>query len=112
MTRDSSWGFFLGIFSWGFSMNSLYVTSFLRLAFSVVFTGMTFGAGADAAVPQTRLELTAANVARVVEPLMAEWIGKHQGPGAVVVVATREGPVFAKGYGFSDIEAKKPFTAD
>src|SRR5262249_26317567 len=30
----------------------------------------------------------------------------------VVVVVNRDGPVFAKGYGFSDIEARKPFTAD
>jgi CubicO group peptidase (beta-lactamase class C family) len=93
-------------------MNSLHVISFLRLAFPVVFAVMASGAGADAAVRQTQLELTAANIASVVDPLMAEWIGKHQGPGAVVVVVTRDGPVFAKGYGFSDVEAKKPFTSD
>src|SRR6266849_1126373 len=103
VTRDSSWGF---------SGNSLHVTSFLHLAFSVAFAVMASGADADEAVPQTRLELTAANLASVVDPLMAEWIDKHQGPGAVVVVVTRDGPVFAKGYGFSDIDAKKPFTAD
>jgi CubicO group peptidase (beta-lactamase class C family) len=102
----------MGIFSWGFSMNSLHVTGFLRLAFSIVFAWMVFATGADAAVRQTQLELTAANIASVVDPLMAEWIGKHQGPGAVVVVVTRDGQVFAKGYGFSDIGAKKPFTAD
>ena len=93
-------------------MNSLHVTGFLRLAFSIVFAWMFLAAGADAAVRQTQLELTAANFASVVDPLMAEWIGKHQGPGAVVVVVTRDGRVFAKGYGFSDIGAKKPFTAD
>src|SRR5712692_10228580 len=102
VTRDSSWGF---------SGNSLHVTSFLHLAFSVAFAVMASGAGADEAAPQTRLELTAANLASVVDPLMEEWIGKHRGPGAVVVVM-RDGPVFAKGYGFSDIDAKKPFTAD
>src|SRR5450432_2541699 len=93
-------------------MNFLHVTGFLRLAFSVAFAVMASGAGADEAVPQTRLELTAANLASVVDPLMEEWIGKHQGPGAVVVVVTRDGPVFARGYGFSDIDVKKPFTAD
>src|SRR6266852_3312474 len=103
VTRDSSWGF---------SGNSLHVTSFLRLAFSLAFAVMASGAGADEAAPQTRLELTAANLASVVDPLMEEWIGKHRGPGAVVVVVMRDGPVFAKGYGFSDIDAKKPFTAD
>src|SRR5450631_369647 len=93
-------------------MNFLHVTGFLRLAFSVAFAVMASGAGADEAMPQTRLELTAANLAGVVDPPMEEWIGKHQGPGAVVVVVTRDGPVFARGYGFSDIDAKKPFTAD
>lgn len=93
-------------------MNSLHVTGLLRLAFSIAVAVMASGAGADAAVPPTRLELTAANLASVVDPLMAEWIDKHHGPGAVVVVVTRDGPVFAKGYGFSDIDAKQPFTAD
>jgi CubicO group peptidase (beta-lactamase class C family) len=93
-------------------MNSLHVAGMLRWVFAVVFAVMASGAGADAAVPQTRLELTPENLASVVDPLMAEWIDKHKGPGAVVVVVTRDGPVFAKGYGFSDIEAKKPFTAD
>src|SRR6266849_2188214 len=103
VTRDSSWGF---------SGNSLHVTSFLHLAFSVAFAVMASGADADEAVPQTRLELTAANLASVVDPLMEEWIGKHRGPGAVVVVVMRDGPVFAQGYGLADIEAKRPFTAD
>ena len=67
VTRDSSWGF---------SMNSLHVTGFLCLAFSVAFAVMASGAGADEAVPQTRLELTAANLASVVDPLMEEWIGR------------------------------------
>jgi Beta-lactamase len=58
------------------------------------------------------LELSATNLASVLDPLMAEWIDKHKGPGAVVVVVKRDGEVFAKGYGFSDIEAGKPFTAD
>jgi CubicO group peptidase (beta-lactamase class C family) len=88
-------------------MHSLDVISCLRLALTVVFA--VVASGADA---QTRLELTEANLASVVDPLMAEWIDKHKGPGAVVVVVKRDGPVFAKGYGFSDIDAKKPFTAD
>ena len=91
-------------------MNSLHVAGFLRLAFSVAFAVMASGAGADEAVPQTRLELTAANLASVVDPLMEEWIGKHQGPGAVVVVVTRDGPVFAKGYGYRDVARKLPVT--
>src|SRR5450432_3718047 len=91
-------------------MNSLHVARLLRLVVSVA--AMASGAGADAAAPRTRLELTADNLASVVDPLMAEWIDKHKGPGAVVVVVTRDAQVFAEGYGFSDIEAKTRFTAD
>jgi CubicO group peptidase (beta-lactamase class C family) len=89
-------------------MNSLQVARFSCLALSVAFG--TMASRAVAATPA--LELTEANLAIEIDPLMAEWIDKHKGPGAVVVVVTRDGPVFAKGYGFSDIEAKKPFTAD
>jgi CubicO group peptidase (beta-lactamase class C family) len=85
---------------------------FLPLAFAVAFGTVAFRAVADSPVPQAPLELTATSVASVVDPLMADWIDKRKGPGAVVVVATRDAMVFAKGYGFADIEAKKPFTAD
>src|SRR5215475_13741980 len=85
---------------------------FLPLAFAVAFGMVGFRAVADSALPQAPLELTAANVASVVDTLMADWIDKRKGPGAVVVVATRDATVFAKGYGFADIEARKPFTAD
>src|SRR5215470_3929411 len=71
-----------------------------------------FRAVADTPVPQAPLELTAANVASVVDPLMAGWIDKRKGPGAVVVVVKRDGVVFAKGYGFADIDARTPFTPD
>ena len=63
-------------------------------------------------LPQPPLELTAANLASIVDPLMARWIDKRKGPGAVVVVVKRDGLVFAKGYGFADVAAKKPFSAD
>src|SRR5262249_35944496 len=62
--------------------------------------------------PQAPLELTTDNLAGVIDPLMAEWIDKRKGAGAVVVVVKRDAMVFARGYGFSDIEAKTPFTAD
>src|SRR5262245_11838807 len=78
---------------------------------------VAFGVGPSRAVaepplPETPLELTAANLAGVVDPLMANWIDKRKGPGAVVVVVKRDALVFAKGYGFSDIAAKRPFSAD
>jgi len=81
----------------------------LRVACAIAFC---IAAPLAVAEPQAPLPLTAANVGDVVDPLMAEWIGRHKGPGAVVVVVARDGPVFAKGYGFADIGAKKPFTAD
>src|SRR5262245_61940323 len=93
-------------------MISVHAARFLRLAFSVTFSLIGYGVGAAPPVPEAPLELTAANVASVVDPLMATWIGKHKGPGAVVVVVKRDAVVFAKGYGFADIDAKKPFTAD
>jgi len=84
----------------------------LCFAFSVAFGMAAFRATADSPVPQAPLELTAANLASVVDPLMADWTGKRKGPGAVVVVVKRDAEVFAKGYGFADVEARKPFTAD
>jgi CubicO group peptidase (beta-lactamase class C family) len=88
------------------------VAGLLRFALSVAFGLMASCAIADTAVSQAPLGLTAANIANMIDPLMAEWIDKHKGPGAVVVVVKRDGPVFAKGYGFADIDARKPFTAD
>ena len=79
---------------------------------AVAFSMEAFRAIADTAVPSTPVELTADNLAGVIDPMMAEWIDKHKGPGAVVVAVNRDGRIFAKGYGFSDIDAKKPFTAD
>lgn len=93
-------------------MNPLHVISLLRGAFAVVFAVMASGAVADAAPPRAPLDLTADNLAGVIGPLMAAWIGKRKGPGAVVVVVNRDGLVFAEGYGFSDIDAQKLFTAD
>jgi len=93
-------------------VSSVHVTRLSRFAFSVAFGVVAFRAVADTPVPQAPLELTAANLASVVDPLMAGWIDKRKGPGAVVVVVKRDGVVFAKGYGFADIEARKPFTAD
>ena len=90
-------------------MNSLQLSGWSRIAFAAALGLLASRAAADT---PTRLELTAANVASVVDPLMTKWIDEHKGPGAVVVVVNGDGEVFAKGYGFADIEAKKPFTAD
>jgi CubicO group peptidase (beta-lactamase class C family) len=57
-------------------------------------------------------ELNADNIAGLLNPLMGEWTGKHRGPGAVVIVVTRDKQIFADGYGMADYAAKRPFTAD
>ena len=84
----------------------------LRLVFLVAFCMAALRVAAEPSASQAPLELTPANIASVIDPLMAEWIDKRKGPGAVVVVVTRDAEVFAKGYGFADIGAGKPFTAD
>src|SRR5215471_5001631 len=100
------------IFKKGISVNSVGAARFLRFAFLAAFGMVAFGAVADTPVPRAPLELTTANLADAVDPLMAGWIDKRKGPGAVVVVVKRDAQVFAKGYGFADVEARKPFTAD
>ena len=84
----------------------------LLCALFVAVGGVASRAVAEPPLPQPQLELTQANLAGVVDPLMANWIDKHKGPGAVVVVVKGDAVVFAKGYGFSDIAARKPFSAD
>jgi CubicO group peptidase (beta-lactamase class C family) len=92
-------------------MNPVHAGRFWRcvigMAFSIIFDVIAFAAVADAEAPQAPLALTEADLAGVIDPLMEEWIVNHKGPGAVVVVVTRDGPVFAKGYGFADVEARK-----
>jgi CubicO group peptidase (beta-lactamase class C family) len=96
----------------GFFVRPTHAARFLRLAFALAFGLLAFRAAADSPAPQAPLALTADNVASVIDPLMTGWIDKRKGPGAVVVVVKRDATVFAKGYGFSDIEAKTPFTTD
>jgi len=91
---------------------SVRAARFLRFAFALAFGLTAARAAAESAAPPEPLALTDANLASVIDPLMANWIDERKGPGAVVVVVKRDATVFAKGYGFSDIEAKTPFTAD
>ena len=71
-------------------MNSPPVVRFLRFAFSIAFGLLTVRAAAETQVPQQPLGLAAVNL--VIDPLMAEWVGKHKGPGAVVVVGAPDAP--------------------
>jgi CubicO group peptidase (beta-lactamase class C family) len=93
-------------------VTSVHATRFLHFAFAVAFGAAAFRAVADSPAPQAPLELTAANLGSVVDPLMADWTGARKGPGAVVVVVKPDAQVFARGYGFADVEARNPFTAD
>jgi CubicO group peptidase (beta-lactamase class C family) len=96
----------------GISVSSARAVRVLRFAISVALGIIAFRADAETRAPQASLALTAANLARVIDPVMEQWIDRRKGPGAVVVVVKRDAEVFAKGYGFADIEARKPFTAD
>src|SRR5262249_2750176 len=94
---------------YGRSVKRVHAARLLCVAFSLAFGMAAFPTVADQPAPP---DLTSPAIAGLVDPLMTEWIGTHKGPGAVVVVVKRDGPVFAKGYGFSDIAGRKPFTAD
>jgi CubicO group peptidase (beta-lactamase class C family) len=84
----------------------------LRFVLAIALGTLAFGAAAQTPEPRGHLDLTAENLADVIDPLMAAWVEQHKGPGAVVVVVTRDATIFAKGYGLADIEAKRPFTTD
>ena len=90
-------------------MRPTHAARFLRLAFALAFGLLAHGSAADSPQP---LELTADNIVSVIDPLMTGWVDKRKGAGAVVVVVKRDATLFAKGYGFSDVEARTPFTAD
>jgi CubicO group peptidase (beta-lactamase class C family) len=82
----------------------------LRFVLATALGMLAFGVAAQSPQRRGHLDLTTENLAFVIDPLMAAWVEQHKGPGAVVVVATRDATVFAKGYGLADIEAKRPFT--
>src|SRR6202035_66641 len=84
----------------------------LRFVLAIALGMLAFNAAAQTPAPSGHLDLTAENLAGVIDPLMTAWIEQHKGPGAVVVVVTRDATIFAKGYGLADIEAKKQFAAD
>ena len=63
------------------AVNPVRAARFLRFAFAVGFGMVAFRTVADSPVPQAPLELTAANLASVVDPLMVEWTKKAQRPG-------------------------------
>ncbi len=92
-------------------MKAANILRLQRAALAAAFTLLMQGAMAQAPAKQLP-ELNADNIAALLNPLFAEWTDKHHGPGAVVVVVTRDKQVFAQGYGVADVAAKRPFTAD
>jgi CubicO group peptidase (beta-lactamase class C family) len=87
-------------------MKSFPAGCILRFAVAAFLGLIAVRAVADAPESRAPLELTDENLASVIDPLMTQWTDGRK--GAVVVVVKRDGPVFAKGYGFADIEARKP----
>jgi CubicO group peptidase (beta-lactamase class C family) len=81
-------------------VNAVFPKHFLYVDFAVVFGLVAFRAAANTSASQSPLELTAANLARVIDPLMTEWIDQRKGPGAVVIVPTGDVGV-RQGYGFA-----------
>lgn len=69
------------------------------------------GAVAEAPSP-ARPRIDGDEIAKIVDPLMADWIGGRKHAGAVVVVVDPERTLFAKGYGSADADAGREFTPD
>ena len=84
----------------------------LRLVVAATIGLWTHAADAQTPARKTPPELNADSIAGLLNPLMGEWTGKRNGPGAVVVVVTPDKQVFAEGYGMADYAAKRPFTTD
>jgi hypothetical protein len=78
-------------------MSSRHILRSLSVALAVGFGVTAFPALADTPALLPPRALTAANLERAIDPLMAEWIDNHKGPGAVVVVVTRDAQIFARG---------------
>jgi CubicO group peptidase (beta-lactamase class C family) len=86
---------------------------FLRSAFLLgVATG--FASSAPSAFAQAPVvhELSAADLAVFLDPLMKDQLARLKIAGAVVVVVKDDGVLFARGYGYADVENKRPMTAD
>ena len=97
---------------WGPFVKAVHSLPLLRLVLATVLGLWAYAAVAQTPERRTPPELNADNIAGLLNPLMGEWTGKRNGPGAVVVVVTPDKQVFAEGYGMADYAAKRPFTAD
>ena len=92
-------------------MQAIRALRFLSCVLAAACAVLTHAAEAQTPARQPP-ELNADNIAGLLNPLMGEWTGKRNGPGAVVVVVTPDRQVFAEGFGMADFAAKRPFTPD
>jgi CubicO group peptidase (beta-lactamase class C family) len=93
-------------------VKAVHNLSLLRLVVAAALGLWAYAAVAQTPERRTPPELNADNIAGLLNPLMGEWTGKRNGPGAVVVVVTPDKQVFAEGYGMADYAAKRSFTTD
>jgi len=57
-------------------------------------------------------ELSAPDLEAFLDPLIKDQLARLKIAGAVVVVVKDDGILFARGYGYADVENKRPLTAD
>src|ERR1700748_2758327 len=95
--------------AWEFRVSITASLRLLRFVLAIALGMLALPAWAET---HAHVNLTPEKLAYLIDPLMEKWIDQHKGPGAVVVVATCDATVFAKGYGLADIEAERPFTTD
>jgi CubicO group peptidase (beta-lactamase class C family) len=62
--------------------------------------------------PPTVHELSTADLGAFLDPLITDQLARLKIAGAVVVVVKDDSILFAKGYGYADVENKRPMTAD
>src|SRR5262245_47274788 len=57
-------------------------------------------------------EITDADLAAFIGPLIENQLARLKIAGAVVVVVKNDSTLFARGYGYADVESRRPMTAD
>jgi len=57
-------------------------------------------------------ELSTADLEAFLDPLIKDQLARLKFAGAVVVMVKDDGILFARGYGYADVENKRPMTAD
>lgn len=96
------------------AMNPILSRHLLRLALLVgtiaIFASQPAFAQ-QAATPAVHA-ITDADLAAFFDPLMQDQLSRLKIAGAVAVVVKNGGILFARGYGYADVESRRPMTAD